>query len=56
MNLKVPSAVVLADAQHGITADLTMFADPDGKPLLEPERCTDPEGRPGTSAGRHLHR
>jgi hypothetical protein len=47
MNLKVPGAVVLADAQHVITADLTLLADPDGNPLLELERHPDPQGRPG---------
>ena len=43
--LSIPA--VTADASGLITCWLTMFADPDGKPLLELERTPDPQGRPG---------
>jgi hypothetical protein len=44
---KIAIPAVTADASGLITCWLTMFADPDGKPLLFPERRPDPLGRPG---------
>ena len=44
---KIIIPAVTATATDVITCDLTMFANPDGKPLLELERVPDPHGRPG---------
>jgi hypothetical protein len=44
---KLAIPAVTADAQGWVIADLVMFADDKGMPLLFPERIPDPQGRPG---------